>query len=86
LIRGEVFRLSSNELNIISEADGEAVLLAERVGVNLGAATLQFTTNEIVGSATPGVDFTPPQHGWLQHRPDNVYGWRGDATDLGARG
>jgi glucose/arabinose dehydrogenase len=60
LIRGEVFRLSSNELNIISEADGEAVLLAERVSANLRAATLQFTTNEIVGSATPGVDFTPP--------------------------
>ncbi|WP_457767674.1 NPCBM/NEW2 domain-containing protein [Cyanobium sp. ULC084] len=60
LIRGDVFRLSSNELNIISEGDGEAVLHAERVGSNLGAMTLQFTTNQIVGSATPGVDFTPP--------------------------
>ncbi|MGB7563915.1 MAG: NPCBM/NEW2 domain-containing protein, partial [Prochlorococcaceae cyanobacterium] len=60
LISGEVFRLSSNALNIISEGDGQAALLAVRNGANLAAASLQFTTNEIVGSATSGVDFTPP--------------------------
>ncbi len=60
LISAGVFRLSSNELIIISEGDGVAELLAESSGSSLDVVTLQFTTNEIVGSATSGVDFTPP--------------------------
>ena len=56
-----VFSLSSNDLNIISESEGGAELTALRTGSEFSAAaTLQYTTNEIVGSAISGVDFTPP--------------------------
>ena len=60
LTRGQVFRLSSNAVNIIREADGQVELRAERTGSIVAPATMEFTTNEIVGSAIADVDYVRP--------------------------